>query len=491
MDFINLTFAPIDEAVDRILEGIKKMYNMDLIDPETEIRIQYLFDDLLDDLTVCIEYPYVDKVYRDSYYNYFASKHFGYNRDCLRVLFFNKTVEEKHFKGKSNKKYLQDSFCGYVVIRPTFPRIIGRTLVNKKALKSSDFVVCQSKGNILLNGVKLTVEGFPFSSQDKESITCAETSIWALMEYFGTRYPEYKPTLPSKIVNILNHYSNERMLPSAGLSIEQISFALKDFGFGTYIYSREQFKGDFENIIATYVESGIPVVATLYNDSVVHAALIIGHEIDKSTKVNQQRTLRIGRKSIKYNDYTDILRKYVIQDDNLTPYKLVQLGNPAEHYESDSEFQGCVIDSIVVPLYPKIYLEADQAKKLATKVLSDSEYGYPVKPDSMLRFYLTSSRSFKDHIGGLPSLDPALQNALLATKMPKFVWCAEIFTKQSYSRNQAVALLVLDATEASENMAQTLIFAGYPDRSIFNTGKKIATYNNKLNLYTKFKNNLV
>lgn len=52
-------------------------------------------------------------------------------------------------------------------------------------------------------GVKLFIEGFPHSSQDSETITCAETTIWAAMEYFGTRYSDYKPVLPSTIIKTM------------------------------------------------------------------------------------------------------------------------------------------------------------------------------------------------------------------------------------------------------------------------------------------------
>lgn len=42
------------------------------------------FDNLKDDIYVLVEHPYVDKVYRDSYYNYYSSKNDVYHRDCIR-----------------------------------------------------------------------------------------------------------------------------------------------------------------------------------------------------------------------------------------------------------------------------------------------------------------------------------------------------------------------------------------------------------------------
>ncbi len=492
MDFLKLIVSPKKDAVDEIINALKELYSIKVIPVEAAATISDFFKELIDQLAVCIEYPYVDKVYRDSYYNYFASKHREYSRDSIRVSFFNRPVEPKHFRSKEYKDYLQKAFMGYFVLRPTLPRVIGRTLINKEVLRKHDFVVCQSPGSVLINGVKLTAHGFPFSSQDTESITCAETSVWAIMEYFGNRYPEYRPTLPSNVLSVLNRNSNQRMLPSSGLTVEQISFALKEFGFGTYIYSREEFKLDFDNIIATYVESGIPIVATLHNKKVGHAILIVGHENDGHVKTIYKRKLKIKRKEVSYTDYGDIKKKYVVQDDNLTPYKLIGLRNPAEHYAGwNDDFKGCTIDSVVVPLYSKIYLEAEVAKRLALNIISDPEYGWTPPSNFIFRFFLTSSRSFKNHLANIAGIDEELQNILMLVKMPKFIWCGEIYTKSGFPLNQVRGIIVLDATEASENEEDALIFACYPDRCIVKFGKNIVTLDYKMNLYTRFKNNLL
>src|SRR5882762_6619870 len=49
------------------------------------------------ELFVLIEYPYVDKVYRDSFYTYYSSKHTKYERDCVRLTFFDAAIDENSF----------------------------------------------------------------------------------------------------------------------------------------------------------------------------------------------------------------------------------------------------------------------------------------------------------------------------------------------------------------------------------------------------------
>jgi len=57
--------------------------------PTAKIKgeLQRMTADLRQDLSCCIEYPYVDMYYRDTYYNYYAKKHKDYNRYCFRISF--------------------------------------------------------------------------------------------------------------------------------------------------------------------------------------------------------------------------------------------------------------------------------------------------------------------------------------------------------------------------------------------------------------------
>jgi hypothetical protein len=143
------------------------------------------------------------------------------------------------------------------------------------------------------------------------------------------------------------------------------------------------------------------------------------------------------------------------------------LDQPGEHYEEE-DCSNYEIDSIVVPLYPKIYLEAVVAKELVIQVLEDGNVGYDFGSDFVFRFYLTSSRSFKNHVAKIADMDIDLKNNILITKMPKFIWCGEIYTQEDFDQydKKAIGLVVLDATEANQESIDALIFAGYPDRCV-------------------------
>lgn len=65
------------------------LFKKNLIEQEIETFINQLSDNLY----AFIEYPYIDKLYRNSYYNYFATKHRNYQKDCIRVALFNHEIK--------------------------------------------------------------------------------------------------------------------------------------------------------------------------------------------------------------------------------------------------------------------------------------------------------------------------------------------------------------------------------------------------------------
>ncbi|ATP56508.1 hypothetical protein CPT03_08490 [Pedobacter ginsengisoli] len=491
---LNTWTGPMDDAVEAILSFIKLAYDRDDDGLELSNALHGIFDELKDDLCVLIEYPYVDKVFRDSYYSYFSSKHQDYSRYCLRVALFAQPIREKDFRSPDKFNYLQENFLGYIVIRPTFPKILGRSLLSKKAIEDDGFLCCTFKENVAINGVKLDVSGFSHCSQDGETITCAETTIWSVMEYFGHKYADYKPTYPSKIVNVLHETSTERMIPSPGLSDSQISYALRRFGFGTYMYSLDlnTNPAEMERIISIYTDSGIPTIAILNNEFTSHAIVVIGHETDKALDFAKQKKTKIDYldEEIDYIDYANIKKRFVIQDDNLAPYRLIDLRNPTSENYEDPKFEGCTIQTVVVPLYKKIYLEAIRAKKLLLAVLVDRDFGYKFDKNFVFKAFLTSSRSFKNHIVHLTTLDPTVKDGLLKTPMPKFIWCAEIYSSHNFSRNIAGGLIIVDATEPLAGKKDGFIFGGYPDKVIMKDGNKFINLQKGFKTYKEFKNNL-
>lgn len=246
---------------------------------DMKISLILFMKSLRSDLGVEVEERYVDKVYRDSYYSYYDTKRLPYNRYCVRLSFFdsafNKDVD------LDDAENIRNNYLGFVVLRP-LRYCIGRNVIDPKAKADTSLQkakICRAAIESSCFGIKLNAVGFPHSSQDTETMTCAQTTIWALLEYYGNKYNIYRPTTPSEIKRILESFSYERQLPSSGLTYNQISVALRSLGFGSKVYTKGTNVERFNRLLACYVESGIPIVLALKGAGIGHAVLTSGRTL--------------------------------------------------------------------------------------------------------------------------------------------------------------------------------------------------------------------
>ena len=132
---------------------------------------------------VIVEYDYIDRTFRDSYYEYYAFKYHEYERNCKRLCIFDYELENE-LDGKYfidvDTSILQNHFIGSMVIRPIPERSIGHTLINPKYVllddkervnKEKSIFLRTSMFRINLCGHKLYIRAFPFSMQDLATTT--------------------------------------------------------------------------------------------------------------------------------------------------------------------------------------------------------------------------------------------------------------------------------------------------------------------------------
>ncbi|MDE7387395.1 MAG: hypothetical protein K2N28_09695, partial [Muribaculaceae bacterium] len=422
--------------------------------------------DYRNDLQIIAEDNYVDKVYRNSFSNYYSTKLNPYPEYCVRLSFLESDVD---FDEKDDilKKYL-----GFMILRPINPGVVGRTAINPKSLKSGDdLMVCRAKIRSSVLGYKTFVEAFPHSSQDSEYSTCAETSIWTLMEYFGNKYPEYTTILPSKIHEILDKKAHERHVPSCGLTYFDISYVLKSCGFGIKNYCRNRYKDDddldkhikvsFRRIFSTYIESGFPVGVAISSESehpFGHAVVCIGRKKINRTLISSIAAEEINGKKIRR--WSDVPSEFVFNDDNVGVYRHTNFNNPAPQYGRNDLY----ISNIIVPLYNKIYLDAPYALYLSENFCTRV---FPISDGYVFRSYLASSNSYMNHIMSDGLLSDIYKNAIInLIRLPKFVWITEIASEEKFIANEVEGLLMLDATEPYK-LGVVYPLLGMYDKSIY------------------------
>lgn len=433
---------------------------------------------LREDLAAYIEPIYVDKVYRDSYYAYYASKSDNMSKNCIRISFF----EDNDYQIKdgvldfSQYDYLRTQYRGFVVIRPTVINIIGRNAISPLIIKDNGFNICKTTIHATAGGFKFDVEAFPAASQDTETMTCAETTVWSMMEYFGNRYPEYTPLLPSNILSILKQTTIERQLPSNGLTEDNLSYIAKSCGFGSQLYHRDFFP-DFDNILSCYIESGIPVMVALSNKQYIldelekgadpaslvsycgHAVMCIGHEHITDSLIENTVSQNLDG-LVDVLDYDDIKKRFVFVDDNFPPYKMDSLSEPTQRYAAmfgnGQGWEYCKIDHFVAPLYRRVYLEPKVAKGYLRELITSMYLSQIHGSEITMRVFLCSTRSYRDYVN-LSSMSEDMKRMLSNLVFPRFIWVAELSNRYCLKHGIAKGVILLDATESKTEYHKALL----------------------------------
>ena len=397
-------------------------------------RIKEQLSTLRQNLTMVVETEYVDSVFRDSYYSYFSTKLKSYRRFCVRLSFFENVFSSIDEYLMLDEKIIKDNYLGFLIIRP-LGKCIGRNAISPKAkaFPADSIKVCLADIGASCLGVKLRVKAFPHSSQDGEFMTCAETTTWALAEYFGNKYVLYKPLLPSALIESLQLHAVERLIPSQGLTIEQISMALRQQDFGCKMYSNTNPR--FKELFTCYVESGLPLAVAVNGGNIGHAIVCIGRKNIDRTKILKKKNIF----GVDYYVWNESIDEFVFNDDNMPCYQQRPFSNPTPYFSgvslSPSHF--------IVPLHKKIYLAADQAIDIANFFVAKD---FNSTSDSVIRTFLTSSRSYREYIFRNKDIPIQLKLAYLRIDLPKFIWVTEVASRSDFDSNKVNSLILLDAT---------------------------------------------
>ncbi len=197
-------------------------------------------------ITVICQPQYTDKMYRDAYYIYLSHLHFDIERHCQRLALFKGEIPLVDLFDPDRHEDLQKCLLGTMVIRPSYDHsteyTLGRTLLDPYKLKRPLRYLSTARYKATILGQTYRIEAFPFSNQHGDVLRCAETSVWSLMEYYGTLYENYRVVLPSMISSWASKELPERSLPSEGLTYSQISSLLKTFDLEPRIYERGAYR---------------------------------------------------------------------------------------------------------------------------------------------------------------------------------------------------------------------------------------------------------
>jgi hypothetical protein len=416
---------------------------VDILHPELDRRGLKRLSSLLDGRCQCvvIERHYIDKDYRDTF-SHFHSKRFSTPLSrCTRLHFFEQPVTERDIV--ENGEEVNKAYLGYSVVRPTKPNCIGRTLVSHRVRQDAGSHLCVCRERVMLLGSDLSIEGFPFISQDTDVTVCAESSLWMVLRYFSNRYPIYSEILPFQITNMAaDHSLGNRVYPSSGLYSWQLAEALRMHGFSPVVYSRNQYPDNFEHLLYSYIESGVPLLMTVPQ----HVIVGYGHTSDFNLSVQASKP-----ESDPWIYTSRFNAAFVVSDDNRHPYQMLHRNGAKEVI--DSKFAWSDIDEFIVPLPERVFLTAEQAQVAIEALLEHPVYGIkaasPTLADQnlVLRLFLTSTKAFKKKLHSRGMGNETVESVYRHLPMPHFIWVCEIAAMDEYRANHTVyGEVIWDAT---------------------------------------------
>ena len=491
-----------DKDVFELINFIAQHYPLHVTQPK---RIKEVIDQInFDNLTVIVEENYIDKQYRDCYYSYYSQKYCYYERECVRLTFFDEKLDNDDLIEKDDA-YLTNHLVGTIVLRPLHIGNIGLTLLNPRKLKVDGYIRV-AEYTFMTFGRKLCVSAFPFSSQDGDVMTCAENALYNLINYYGTRYSDYRAFSPGEISSHLEVATSERVFPSGGVRLLDLAKVLERAHLYPTLYKYDQYEDSFDDIMISYCESGIPFLFAAFH----HVVTCIGfeeiqgdcqYEVSHFSKDNETYYLLSAAQFIKSN---------IFMDDNKYPYSKSTLKDLAsEYYEfddtdyesengdeengprNDPEERYIITENtlanvdmkdvaLIVPLHKRIYLEATHAREIffthfllnkqfvtnIQKEYSDNTWGTQENNPLVYRFFLTTARNYKSFKREHEQSSDIRTNIIL-NPFPHFIWIMEISTSDLFKEKKGCVEIILDASSSFNSQENAILSIRYYNHYLF------------------------
>lgn len=368
--------------------------------------------------TILVEEHYVDRHFREEYALYYSRCLIPPTNYCRRLHFIVEELDEAGLSGRivdalSNRaaveKALTDKYLGYVVLRPIPEVPVGRTVLPALCDDPTRQIFATSKVDVHLMGLKLQVTGTAFQQQDRAVGACATAAIWMAMSRAarldGSRAPT--PAFIAEAATKIGGVSG-RYLPSRGLTLGQVTDAIRHCGFEAETVTPFPRPMDFVFTLHCYLRSGIPVVLVIGDDGapVAHAVTVVGYRVgeprDELETIFRPKSRRISQ--------------LYVHDDRLGPYARAEIAVVDVPPSADGTTQGYATLEVtiwddskppekqekalrvvraIVPVYPRLRLPPESLIEAAVQYEEgiQNAIGYDAECET---FFVRAGSYFED-----------------------------------------------------------------------------------------------
>ncbi len=412
--------------------------------------------------TLLIEEDYICSDYRDEYAILYSKTFKAHKSSCIRLHFFkNELSSISEINTIDNVDYV-----GFSVIRPIGIQNIGKTVIapwTDKEIVDSFYPLCVTDYTAHILGREFIFQGAPFIQQDSMVMVCAHSAIWMSSRYMS-KITKTSESLPSQISLYASQVASRssRHLPSETLSDTQMIRAFQKMGFSPYYeYMKNNDSYKLFSTCYPYLESKMSVILGTPG----HVVTIVGHTFESEPEKVEQKVDYLEANNRSGYLLSDLwVNGLIIHDDSQGPYKLMPIDDQAkaDFLKSDnfkdllhSEYTFDYVHSILVPLPTSVYILGEHVKFTTVELLNSLIGSYLSKfPTSelrecfdpkkrnpaVLRFYLTSSNSYKKTLHQQMASDSNMSKILIENykhlNMPQYIWVCEITTKEYLSHEK-------------------------------------------------------
>ncbi|MES2154418.1 MAG: hypothetical protein V4510_04710 [bacterium] len=407
----------------------------------------------LDCRVIVIEDPYVDRDFLEDFSAYYGKAYRHYPRYCRRLHFFSHPVTEATFQDFLDKDepttadVLQSGYLGFTVLRPLPGTFIGRTCLRPGNDGANRFHSAFMRPyEVNLAGRQFRVDALAFQEQDRTVAACATSAVWTALHKAGLTFGVKVPT-PSEITHLAMRDGPRRALPSDGLTVPEISHAIRRSGLEVEIRDRVL---DLKALAHGYGQFGIPIILGLdlfqeHGNSNrrlgMHAVTVTGFATTDKGPAGES--------------FSDRITGFYFHDDQAGPYchgaltlrheKHAETGEDLAFWVLDTDFPTArgkvvgVVQTVIIPVDDMIRIQYEDAERMAAAF---RHVLLPVVPAGMFEWEirLCNVNEARSVIGRkIPGPHRA---RFLQRNLPRFMWRVT-----ARHQGQPTLDLVLDGTD--------------------------------------------
>lgn len=213
-----------------------------------------------------IEENYIENEWKEMVSLHYINTSYKTDKVVSRIHLFSESIADSaHYLG-----------CFHVRSIDEIRMLLSFIYPNWDLLRDQDdknFYIMTYEHSIHINGLTFKINTFPFFAQDGIATRCVHADIIMMTKYLSN-VNKYKEIRISEIVDDYS-FTKIKCYPSLGLMPSQIVeiFNKSRIPIKLFNYRDDLIRSSFDNIIRSYIESGIPVMLAIKE----HVVLIIGH----------------------------------------------------------------------------------------------------------------------------------------------------------------------------------------------------------------------